>query len=217
MRLTDLSFEAWLVHMFGRAVRSQFYPFFEEREEYWDPAPAVAIDYLTRLFETPVPLLRDYSERQIGGGLWLLASEEAHALYSRKVPVAARERCVAAIYRLFADLFEPRCAPVLGHLDEPGAGPLNAACYMWWENLPFVAASDDPDKDRLDATVVEVMEKTLRLDNPACQESALHGLGHLVRHVRQPIDAIFGACLERGGLRPELAAYARAARSGCIL
>jgi len=217
VRLTDLDFDAWLDFMFGRPARSEFYPFFDEREEVWDPAPAVAVDYLTRLYETPAPLLHDYSDRQIGGGLWLLASEESHALYSREVPVEARERCVAALYRLYADLFDPRCAPALGHLDEPGAGALNAACYMWWDILPFVAATDDPDKDRLDARAIDVLEKVLRLANPACQESALHGLGHLVRHVRQPLDPIFAAYLERRDIRPELATYARAARSGCIL
>jgi hypothetical protein len=214
--MRDLGFEAWLDFMFGREVQSEYYPFFKERDAFWDPPPAIGVDYLTRLFENSMPLLRDFSDRQIGPALWLLTSEDAHCLYSQDVPVEARKRCVAAILPLFADLFDPRCAPVLGHLDQPGSGPLNAACYMWWENLPFVAAPDDPNRDRLNAQVVEVMKSVLQLDNPACQESALHGLGHLARHVTGA-DAAITAYLGRDSISAELTAYAHAARTGCIL
>ena len=213
----ELDFEAWIDFTFGREVVSDFYPFFADREAYWHAPPAVTIDYLTRLFENSAELLRDYDDRQIGGALWPLSSEETHALYSREAPVEARERCIGAVACLFADLFDPRCAPVLGHLDEPGSGPLNSTCYMWWENMTCVALADDPHKPRLDAKVVEVMSAGLELGNPACQESALHGLGHSVRHGPPGIDAIITAYLERDDIRPEIAAYARAARTGCIL
>jgi len=214
---SDLSFGDWLDFTFGRPVRSDYYPFFDDREDYWDPAPAVGIDYLTRLFEDPASLLYGYEDRQIGSALWLLSSEDSHCLYSRDVPVEARERCLAAIGTLFSDLFEARCTPVLGHRDQPGAGPVNASCYMWWENLPFPAAPDDPDRERLNAAMVATMERSLKLANPACQESAVHGLGHLVRHGPCGIDAILTAYSERDDILPELAAYARAARTGCIL
>ena len=217
MERSDLGFDEWVEFTFCRHVQSDYFPFFEEREDYWNPAPEMGVAYLTQLFEQSGALLGDYGDRQVGGALWLLTSEDSHALYSQDVPVEARERCVAAIVRLCADLFEPRCPPVLGHLDEPGSNPLNHACYMWWENLPFVAAADDPHRARLDAKVVEVMEATLRLGNPACQESAVHGLGHLVRHGPIGIDAILTAYLERDDIRPELAAYAKSARTGCIL
>ena len=61
------------------------------------------------------------------------------------------------------------------------------------------------------------MEAILGLANPACQESALHGLGHAARQAPERIGAIIGAFLEREALRPEILAYARSARSGCIL
>ena len=190
MRLTDLSFDAWLEHTFGRAVRSDCFPFFDDREEFWDPQPTTGVEYLTRLFENPASALRNFGDRQIGSSLWMLASEDAHCIYSRDVPVAARERCIAAIATLFADLFDPRCAPVLGHLDQPGSGPLNMACYMWWENFPPVALAEDPASVVLDARRLKVLETTLTLANPACRESALHGLGHDARCRPERIRAI---------------------------
>jgi hypothetical protein len=61
------------------------------------------------------------------------------------------------------------------------------------------------------------MRETLRLPNPACQESALHGLGHWAHaypaFAAATIDAYLAA---NPTLRPELARYAEAARSGCI-
>ena len=209
-------FDSWILFAFGRPARSDFYPFFDEREEVWDPDPGTAVDFLTRLFEDP-SVLDNYDDRQVGGGLWLLSSEDSHALYNRDVPAEARERCVASIVPLFAGLFDRRCAPLLGHLDEPGAGPLNHACYMWWENLAPAALPDDPNRERLEARMLDVMAAILDLANPACQESALHGLGHAARHTPKRVEAIVDTYLQRQGIRPELADYARFARGGCIL
>jgi hypothetical protein len=54
MRLTLLSYEDWLEHAFGREVRiEQAAWFFDHDCDWWDPEPAVAVAYLTRLFEHP--------------------------------------------------------------------------------------------------------------------------------------------------------------------
>ena len=62
------------------------------------------------------------------------------------------------------------------------------------------------------------MAEILALDSLACQESALHGLGHwqhaYPEEVQQIIDRFLNA---NKNLRPELAAYARSARTGCVL
>jgi hypothetical protein len=44
---------------------------------WWDPEPAVAVAYLTRLFECPEPALRWYSDSQIAQGLTYLVSTSA--------------------------------------------------------------------------------------------------------------------------------------------
>lgn len=127
-------------------------------------------------------------------------------------------RCVEAIANVFTDLFASRCAPVLSHIDEPGAVPLNTVCYMWWDEFPGLALSDDPDCDRLHRAAIDVMRRTLRLDSIACQEAALHGLGHWAHDRPDDVTAVIDEFLRDGrGRRAELTSYARSARCGCVL
>jgi hypothetical protein len=61
------------------------------------------------------------------------------------------------------------------------------------------------------------MRDTLKLPNPACQENALHGLGHWAHTYPEFAAAAIDAYLAANQkLRPELVRYAQAARAGCI-
>ena len=75
MRLTDLTYEDWLEHAFGREVRIQQACWFFDHDRDWcDPEAAVAVAYLTRLFEYPGPALHWYSDSQIAQGLTYLVN-----------------------------------------------------------------------------------------------------------------------------------------------
>jgi hypothetical protein len=134
------------------------------------------------------------------------------------VSVSDRLRAISAIYSLFDQLFQPRCAPILLHVDEEGAKPLNSNCYMWWDSFPSVASPDDPHRLILHDAVLAVMEKILTLDSIACQESALHGLGHWQRDHPRLVESIVDRFLQ-SNTAPDyrLVAYAQAARRGCVL
>lgn len=220
--VTDLSYEAWIEHAFGHEVRFARNPwFFDEDPDWWNPDPATAVDYLTRLFTSSVRSLTWFSDAQIAQGLTYLLSTSASGdngwLYSRAVPTEARLACIGAIHPFFEELFAPRCVPVLGHLSEGGKS-LNTCCYMWWDEFPCIALPDDPDQDLLHVAATDVMRRTLELDSPACQEAALHGLGHWARHRTAEVEAAIDAYLDDGReKRPELIAYARSARCGCVL
>jgi hypothetical protein len=89
---------------------------------------------------------------------------------------------------------------------------------MWWDIFPVGGPAGDPDGGAMDQAILSVMEGMLDLPSPACRESALHGLGHWhTRHSDQVGAIIDGFLSQHTGLRPELAAYARAARTGCVL
>jgi hypothetical protein len=183
MRLTGLSFERWLEHVFGHEVRFQRSPwFFDPDSDWWDPTPDEAVCYLTRLFDDPEPALRWFTDSQIAQGMTYLVDTSASGdngwLYATSVPIEHRLRCVTAIGTLFAKLFAPRCTPHLSHRGEADAGTLNCVCYMWWDGFPCLALPDDPHRAALHQAALRTMERTLALDSPACQESALHGLGH---------------------------------------
>ena len=169
----DCDFDAWLDFMFGRPARSEFYPSSTSGRSL-GPAPAVAST-----------ISRGCSRRPCRCCATIATGRSAAACGCS--PARNRTLCTAAKCRSRrARALRRRHLPLVrGPLRSalragarpsrrPGAGAFNATCYMWWENLPFVAATDDPDKDRLDARVIDVLEKVLGLANPACQESALH-------------------------------------------
>lgn len=222
-RLTHLTFEQWLAHVFDHPVNESMQEWYwDEDAEWWDGPHADTIQFLTRAFETTTEVFRLYSDAQLNQGLWYIASNACSnhmfALLDPAVPWAARQRCIHSIHRLFEDCFAKRCTPHLSHLDEPNAKPLNSICYMWWDIIPISPQPNDPDQKRLDQEILGVMESTLQLDSLACQESALHGLGHWHLSYPQRVTAIVDTFLHRHkDLREELRIYATRAARGCVL
>jgi hypothetical protein len=220
--LTSLSYELWIEHVFSHEVRKyQNAWYFDLGCDTWEAPADVSVAYLTRLFEDPEPAVAYFSDAQIAQGLYYLIDSGAGGvvmvLGEAAVPLSDRERCVRAIYSLFAELFAPRCAPRLSHLDVgkaedgPGTAELNGLCYMWWDI--FSGGGLD-----LTPVYLATMERILELDSIACQESALHGLGHWAAYDARAVEAIVDRFLRRSqGLSSELTAYARSARVGCVL
>ena len=121
------------------------------------------------------------------------------------------------IDRVYAQIFAARCAPALGHLSEGADQPLNMLCYMWWDSIVLDAVGDTRLDREFFGALIEAMGRTLTIPHPACQEGALHGLGHWGEHAPARAEALIDAYLvENRAVRPELVTYARAARSGCI-
>lgn len=223
MKLADLSYESWLEHAFGPAVaHGQQNPWYHDIDaDFWNPEPDQAIGYFTRLFEEGASALLYFSDAQIAQGLTYLLSTSAsgdNGWFSAKgVAVDKRLRCVGAIGAFFAQVLAPKCTAHLSHLSEP-AGDLNRVCYMWWDEFPCIALPDDPARAALDEAALTTMRRILALDSMACQESALHGLGHWARPHPERVAAIVDEFLAaKPAIDPRLATYARAARCGCVL
>lgn len=220
--LTNLSFADWIEHAFSHEIRPHGNAwFFDPDPDWWDPDPAQAVAYVTRLFTEAPAALEWFSDDQIAQGLTYLmntmASGDNGWFYSRTVPEQARRECIAAMQALFRDIFAPRCKPLLSNLSEAGASSLNGVAYMWFDVLPSFALPDDPAFERLNLDLVRTMEAILALDSAACQESALHGVGHWHRLQPQAVEQAIDRYLARGtAARPELSAYAAAARCGCV-
>jgi hypothetical protein len=218
-RLTFLSFEDWVKFIFAHEAGGlQWY--FAPNAPYWNGPPDLTITYITRLFEDPLPVLSGYSDEQLNQGFWYLvsngASDMMFALNDEAVPLEQRIRCLKSFRLLFEEVFAVRCSPHLSHFDEPGAHPLNSACYMWWDLFPL--CPQPGSREVIGNTALGVMAEILALDALACQESALHGLGHWQRaypkEVQQIIDRFLGA---GKNLPPALITYAQSARTGCVL
>ena len=201
-------FEDWVVGVFDPTV-----------EDPWPPVEQ-ELEYLTRLFSDPIGTVEGLSDEEIGVGLWsVLDSGGAGttlALNDATLPLDARIACVHQIRTLYRELFVPRCAERLGHLSEQG-GRLEMICYMFWDVAVFGGPSGEREGNLFEDAVLDVLEDTLYLEHAACQESAIHGLGHRVGRHPERAPAILDRWLSNGSLRdPRLRPYAEAARTGCI-
>ena len=221
--LTHLTFEQWLAYVFDHPVSESGQEWYWDLDaDWWDGLAADTVQFLTRAFENAAVLFQPYSDAQLNQGLWFLASNACSnhmfALMDSGVPWAARQRCVRSIHNLFQDCFARRSTPHLSHLDESGTSPLNLVCYMWWDIIPIGPQPNDPSRSDLDREILGVMESTLQLDSIACQESALHGLGHWHYGYPSRVGEVIQAFLQsHEGLRAELRTYAASAYRGCVL
>ena len=236
MNVTFSTFDEWLGHVFG-PPESKAAWYWDVNAPYWDSGadPHQAVEFLTTLFSNPSILIGRYSASQIGVGIEYLispsASDHAFALLNNRVPIERRLACLRHIATLYSELFACICPVHYGHMDD-GPEPLNGAsavCYMFWDVFPmFDRTKNDLVRDDADVrnhlhehVAIEdacliAMDRTLLLDHPACQEGALHGLGHWAHGYSERVDRIINEFLKRD-ITDEIRQYASNARTGCIL
>lgn len=70
----NLDFEQWVRHVFSHRVSKPEW-YFRIDEETWDGEPLLTVQHITRLFESPEGLLKEYSAEQLEQGLWYLGGE----------------------------------------------------------------------------------------------------------------------------------------------
>lgn len=211
----------WIAYLFDHEVTDPAWHF-DIDAPYIHLPPAAAAELISETFEKSARLLRPFTDAQLNQGFWFLVSnggsDHMFCLPDASVPLPLRQRALRSFVPLFEQLMAARCTPVLSHLDEPGTSPLNAACYMWWDILPLHAAPDgDPQNAGFTDDVFSVLGQLLAIPHDACRESALHGLGHWIFYDAKGVAIIDAFLAREQNLRPELVAYAKAARTGCIL
>jgi hypothetical protein len=216
-----LSFEDWVYFIFDHPAEGPEWHA-DPDAPFWNGPAALTAEYVTRLFDEPFPVLDGFSDAELNKGFWYLISpglgEHMLCLDDPAVALDKRVRCIRSCTNLFRTLFLPRCSGHLSHLDEPHSNPLNSICYMWWDIMPVYGGPRPEDRDALQRTAIATMGSILVLDSIACQESALHGLGHWHHPFPQEAETLIDSFVRKHPhMRPELAAYARAARCGCVL
>jgi hypothetical protein len=218
----DVSLPEWITYVFDHEVTDPAWHFVLDAPDL-KVSPARAAEFISETFENSGDLLRRFSDGQLNQAFWFLVSsgnsEYMFCLSDTLVPMALRQRTLRSFVPLFEQVMAARCTPVLSHLDEPDGSPLNSACYMWWDILPLVpAATAGPENATFaDDDVFAVLTELLAIPHDACRESALHGLGHWTFSNAKGVAIIDAFLAREGDLRPELIAYAKAARTGCIL
>ena len=70
------------------------------------------------------------------------------------------------------------------------------ASAMWCDGFPCQALADDPSLPTMQETALPTMARILDFKSLACQESALHGLGHWQGTDDRRVSAIIDGFLE---------------------
>ncbi|NER82907.1 MAG: hypothetical protein F6K42_25800 [Leptolyngbya sp. SIO1D8] len=220
-KLTDLSFEDWIMFVFCWPEDTSGCRWYYDFEcEDWQAPAAEIVAYMTQLFEHPATALADYSDGEIAQGLWYIASNGASdymfALADLSVPLGDRLRCIDAFETLYREIFVPRCSTVLSHGSQSETNPLNTICYMWWDLLPIYPAPEE--QAAIFDAILRSQTAMLHLPSMACQEGALHGFGHWLEINEPAIQATIDHWLQQHPeICPQLQTYAQSAQSGCVL
>lgn len=210
-------YQEWLAHVFDHPVEKEAWHWGSEASFEGDEA-AVAV-LLEETFTRSGSDLLHFTDAQVNQGLYYLARPSEggflDALSSGAVPLDLRLRGIRSIETLYRDCFAGRCTEALTHLDEK-ASPLNAICYMFWDLNRLSYQEGLPDREAIGGAIFEVLESILAIPHLACQEAALHGLGHLSQGDPEQVGAIVDRFLKTEIGNEDLRAYAKEAREGLV-
>jgi hypothetical protein len=227
------TFDEWLKWVFDHPVADD-----KDKEWWWDEPdadeggrwldrpPVQALTFVTELFENPVTHLSPYSDAQIDQGLWFIVgttnSKHFEWIIDGRVDLGLRKRCIRSIENLSRALLAPRCSDEVIH----GTRPLDSICYMLWDlvikdayhlgNNSDAARSEVRDPE-IDKEFARTLARIIAIPSIACQQSALHGLGHLVHHTQLGCDIVQQYLDEHPNLRSDLREYALKAMAGEVL
>jgi hypothetical protein len=197
--------------------------------------------FLETLFLNAGQDLKPYSDDQIGLGLNFIfnnsCSNMTHDFKAADVPFERKIKALNNLFALFRDILNSRCPEVMSAFSQATLSKISYICYMFWDVSPLSSAyglsfTEAKSKTKVEekpyklsklenynyyAAIANVMEQCLYLSNPACVESGLHGLGHMVydyHKIAVPIiDNFIGKGKKQDG---DLINYAKMARTGVI-
>ncbi|MDE2143934.1 MAG: hypothetical protein KGJ84_16110, partial [Elusimicrobia bacterium] len=188
---------------------------YERRDTiWWDGDESRKAEFTAEMFENAGRHLARFSDEQLENGLrFFLSQGYAFDALDADVPLPARVRLVRAVPGLYRGIFAPRCH----ELDFGGNLPLYRICYMFWESIPVGGRPESEEERTLGREMLAALREILEIDNPMCQYSALHGLGHARPDWPVEVEEMIDAYLSR---QPRadfpLRTYALAAREGHV-
>ena len=178
--------------------------------------------FLEKLFVNPKADLQPFSNDQIGLGLNYIFSNAcgnmAEDFKDFDIAFERKLKSIFNIYNLFEQLFEQRADNILSVNSKLPLSKLNYVCYMFWDITPLYFAGKIPKDNaaKYYKAIANVMERCLYLQNLACIESGLHGLGHLALQHPLIVEPIIETFLQTQNLNPALIEYAQNAKTGMI-
>ena len=217
--IIEASFEEWIDFVFSKGETERDWISGDDFPN-WSVDAATTLEYIEKTFRESASVLAGFSNSQLSNGLNFIHnashSDTVHLFQKGNLPLDRRLSCLQSIRFLYSDCFAKRCDNVLSNWNEV-ANPLNGVCYMWWDVFVIFDNGDSTEEKLLSNECISVMKTALDIDHVACQESALHGLGHWQVDYSNEVSAIINDFLEsHPGLESELRNYAKSAQRGCV-
>ncbi len=217
--IIEASFEEWIDFVFSKDVTERDWISGDDFPN-WSVTATTTLDFIEKTFRESASVLANFSNSQLSNGLNFIHnashSDTVHLFQSGNLPLERRISCLQSIWFLYSDCFAKRCDNVLSNWNEVD-NPLNGVCYMWWDIFVLYGNGDSAEEKLLSSECLSVMKSALEIDHVACQESALHGLGHWQDSYPNEVSAIINDFLEsHSDLESKLRNYARAAQRGGV-
>ena len=213
-------YQEWLQFVFDRPVTSQGW-YFDLDVLAFEADDVEIAELVAHTLENCGRDLDHYSHDQIGYGLNYIFSNSCsnvvYSLMNHAVPIPLRLRVIASIEKLYQDCFTPKCLPELGHVGSRGHNMMSFICYMLWDISPLSWWENRPNRPIFYNAIIDVLEIALTSPNPACVESALHGLGHIHGNYIERVEEVIATYLRRNVfVHPQLKVYAQQASVGHV-
>jgi hypothetical protein len=218
------TFDQWVKEIFDRPVEEECHASYHRL--WLEQSPAVGLEFVIKLFENPIDYLSGYTEEQIDQGIYIIVfpscSDHFGCFREGSVDLALRKRCIRSLENLSRKLFAPRCSDDVWIYTKP----LNHICDLLWDILVYATNNYErnPDGTLRDVRVLEIdkeilgtLARILTIPSVACQQSALHGLGHLVDFAGLGASVIQQYLDNNPDLRSDLREYAQNALVGEVM
>ncbi|MDZ7879662.1 MAG: hypothetical protein U5L45_18435 [Saprospiraceae bacterium] len=223
-------FQRQLDYIFDRPTTTEpawyFTEFWQKSDEAIFPYDnhEVVFAFMENLLKNAGKYLEIYSNDQIGLGFNYIfnnsCSNMTHDIREADVPFDRKISLLENLFSLFKEVFNERCLTETSAYAAVLSPPLNNICYMFWDVTPLSYWGNIPKTERKDyyEAIAMVMQRCLSLKNPACVESGLHGLGHMVSEQPNIAVPIIDAFLAKPkNPSSKIIKYAKQARTGMIL
>ncbi|MGA9723835.1 MAG: hypothetical protein WBQ86_15360 [Candidatus Binatus sp.] len=221
------TFDHWVKSIFDRpTVEEAWHASYHDNGRWLEQSPAVGLEFVTKLFENPLAYLSGYSDEQINQGVYIIvntsSSDHFCGLVEGDVDLALRRMCIRSLENLSREVFAPRCSDDVWIYTKP----MNEICDLLWDMVVRGVETTERNPDGtlrsvrepdLDKEILDTLARILATPSIACQQSALHGLGHLVDYAGLGSNVIQQYLDEHPDLRSDLREYALNALVGRVM
>jgi len=169
-------------YLFERSVNGTEWYFRDEHEDL-DIAKDILVQLSANVLKGIAKTSDQFGETQMCMGLQYLINPSCgpipYLYLDTSIAFSVRADAITSMEVVFRDLFA-RLINGRGIYNNSSGSPLTyrEMCYMWWDVFPRHGVPRRSDMDETDAVICRTICSILKIDNFACQESALHGLGH---------------------------------------